>query len=204
MRDPEIGDLHLAVIGDQQVAGFDVAVHQARQVRGIEIISREWFAKPYAALGISQHFVSVRHVRVRAGGIARVEPVHHRIATSGLAQALVRSRCLQLLRQVAGALRVVDVKRPDAAHRSSRANQRAFLEQLEIPVRDLPGVHRLVRQGVVKRLDRDILICRVAERSTRPAEPGGSPRYSIPTRVDPSSWPVRVRHLLAAGELISS
>ena len=36
MRDPEVGDLHLAVAGDHQGAGLDVAVYEPRHVRGVQ------------------------------------------------------------------------------------------------------------------------------------------------------------------------
>jgi hypothetical protein len=36
VRDPEVGDLHLAVRGQQQVGRLDVAVHQRGGVRGLQ------------------------------------------------------------------------------------------------------------------------------------------------------------------------
>ena len=36
VRDAEVGDLHHVARGEQQVAGLDVAVHEARRVRGVQ------------------------------------------------------------------------------------------------------------------------------------------------------------------------
>jgi len=50
--DPEVGDLHLAAGAEQQVPRLDVAVHQARPVRGSQAGSQTRFARLQRRLGV--------------------------------------------------------------------------------------------------------------------------------------------------------